>query len=290
MIIIKVHGGLGNQMFQGALAMALAKHYKTEVLLDTTSFSDKPAHQGFELTKLFRFNVLIASSKQVKELLGWKQSTLGYNIVSRKSCAFLRGTNFYKERQIPTDKEVFSLRPPCYLDGNWQNEKYFLSVKSAVRNAYQFRSELAGENCATLALIKSKTAVSVHIRRGEYVSAESYHGLCAPDYYARAMRYIEKTVKTPFYLVFSDDIEWARNNLPTNHEQVFVSHNRGAASFNDMRLMASCAHHIVANSSFSWWAAWLNQSSEKIVIAPVPWYRDYHQRDVDPVPFGWIKQ
>lgn len=135
------------------------------------------------------------------------------------------------------------------------------------------------------------TAVSLHVRRGDYVSdarTHAAHGLCSIDYYRAAVRYIIDRVEAPEFFVFSDDIAWARGNLDISHPCHYLDHNRGAESYNDMRLMSLCHHHIIANSSFSWWGAWLNPRDDKIVVAPARWFASGNRRLDDLFPPGWV--
>lgn len=134
--------------------------------------------------------------------------------------------------------------------------------------------------------------MSLHVRRGDYVSDARTHatlGVCSLDYYRAAVRYIADHVEAPEFFVFSDDIAWAQANLELGHPCHYVDHNRGAESYNDMRLMSLCRHHIIANSSFSWWGAWLNPRADKVVVAPARWFAGGNRVVDDLFPPGWVR-
>ena len=134
-------------------------------------------------------------------------------------------------------------------------------------------------------------AVSLHVRRGDYLSnpkSKAAHGTCSPEYYRAAIRHMAEVTKQPCFFVFSDDMDWVRQHLQIDYECQYIEHNSGTESYNDMRLMSLCRHHIIANSSFSWWGAWLNQRTDKIVIAPQQWFMNDNVTQ-DLYPQGWVK-
>jgi hypothetical protein len=289
MRIIKIFGGLGNQMFQGALALALHKQNKSEVYLDISHFEQFQTHQGFELQRLFALDLPIASDTQLKSVLGWKHSKVGQNIMERKRLSFLRSTNYYKEDCSPFSEDVFRLNDPCYIVGFWQNERYFSHIEHVIRDKFRFDPPLTGKNTQLASLASDGIPVSLHVRRGDYVGNSAFHGLLGRSFYLRAMKYIEQQLTNPTYFVFSDDLDWVRSNIPIDKEHHFISHNQGEDSFYDLWLMSLCEHHIIANSSFSWWGSWLNPSPDKMVLAPKKWFTDPKMCDVDPIPKSWIK-
>ena len=138
-----------------------------------------------------------------------------------------------------------------------------------------------------LDLIHETNSVSLHVRRGDYVKLQHIHGLCDLDYYAHAIRFITEHLTNPHFFIFSDDIQWVTNNLKIGFSHTFVDINHGHDSAWDMWLMANCKHNIIANSSFSWWGAWLNQNPNKIVVAPAQWFADGQQTDI--ISDDWTK-
>jgi hypothetical protein len=205
-------------------------------------------------------------------------------------------TNIYSEPTLSFNKQVFDITLPAYFVGFWQSEKYFKDDEGYIRKAFTFMKPLNRESqrIATRLANQSNT-VSVHIRRGDYVSSKTtgeLHGICSIQYYKDAIALITCKLKSPHFYFFSDDTQWVSQNLILpNKSYTLVQHNTGIESWQDMALMSKCKHHIIANSSFSWWGAWLNPDKEKIVIAPQNWFNtktDYFD-DSDIVPHDWIR-
>ena len=206
----------------------------------------------------------------------------------------LRRHTVYHEKTMRFDKSVFDITSPIYYEGFWQSEQYFSSIESEVRTAFCFKKPLNQQSQKiTDELAQQPNAVSVHVRRGDYVTSAAtneMHGVCSIKYYQNAIAIIKQHVINPVFYFFSDDAEWvAKNLIIVNDNTILVQHNQGDDSWQDMALMSKCNHHIIANSSFSWWGAWLNSSKEKIVIAPEHWFAkqsnapDYS----DILPAGW---
>lgn len=154
----------------------------------------------------------------------------------------------------------------------------------------KYKSDVTNEQVAQNIL--SVNAVSLHVRRGDYVSnltINQFHGTCSLEYYNQAIAQIAKKVETPHFFVFSDDPEWVKSNLKIDYSITIVDHNNADKNYEDIRLMSLCKHHIIANSSFSWWGAWLCRNPNKIVIAPLKWFNDKSINTTDLIPDGWIK-
>ena len=196
-----------------------------------------------------------------------------------------------REAGLPFKQELKALRSPAYLVGYWQSEKYFIDVADTIRQDFSLKSDYTLDRLGVHEKIQSsKGAVSVHVRRGDYVSnprANATHGTCEPDWYEAAMAQMTERLQEPDFFIFSDDIAWSRENLPSYPSMTFVQPQNDGKDVQDIHLMASCRAHITANSSFSWWGAWLNPRSDKHVIAPAQWFkaRDLDARDV--VPESW---
>ncbi|MHA7775272.1 alpha-1,2-fucosyltransferase [Roseibium sp. M-1] len=196
-----------------------------------------------------------------------------------------------EEDGLPFKSHIKALKTPAYLNGYWQSEKYFDDIADVIRSDFTLKSDFTPQRLAVLSKIKTSTvAVSVHVRRGDYVSnpkANATHGTCEPDWYDAAMARMADKYNKPDFFVFSDDIAWAIENLPSHPSMSFVEPQQDGKDVQDMHLMAACRSHIVANSSFSWWGAWLNPGGGKHVIAPAQWFRspDLDARDV--VPGRW---
>jgi hypothetical protein len=177
------------------------------------------------------------------------------------------------------------------ITGYWQAEKYFSKIAEQIREDFSFKPTIGSKDAILIDQINKVNAVSLHVRRGDYVNnpaTATTHGLCSLDYYRKAINYLAQRELQPHFFVFSDDINWVKSNLEINFPCQYVDHNRGAESFNDMRLMSLCNHNIIANSSFSWWGAWLNQRVDKIVIAPNQWFADGKVNTMDLRPKSWI--
>jgi hypothetical protein len=190
----------------------------------------------------------------------------------------------------PVDDIIKNLPETIILNGFFQKEKYFISHETEIRKLFSFRDTLSGQNAGLSEKIKSTLSVSVHVRRGDYVfnpETNAYHGVCSPEYYRKAIRLMKEKHGDCYFFVFSDDIEWCRANLEVGEKTAFVSHNTGRNSYLDMQLMSLCKHHIIANSSFSWWGAWLNPSSDKTVIAPAKWFAEGKHDTAGLYPKKW---
>lgn len=177
-----------------------------------------------------------------------------------------------------------------YLDGYWQSERYFSDVSETIRQDLRIITPPSLENARHLEEIASVPSISLHVRRGDYLTPkhQAYHGTCTMEYYARALDVVTSRMKVePIVYVFSDEPDWARDNLLVPFEKRIMGHNSSANSYEDMRLMSACRHHIIANSTFSWWGAWLNLSPDKIVVAPQRWFADPNIDNPDLIPERW---
>jgi hypothetical protein len=291
MIISNLIGGLGNQMFQYAAGRALSLERGIPLRLDISDFANYELHQGFELQRVFNCTADIANETDVRRTLGWQFMSSVRRVVSRSSMAALRRKAFVIEPHFHYWPGIKNVPSDCYLMGYWQSEQYFLEVATQIRKEFSFKLPLEQKNTEIVNQINQMNAVSLHVRRGDYVSNSKNnktYELCSLDYYSSSIRHIAERLQNPHFIVFSDDDAWVRNNLKIDFSHQYINHNQGAESYNDMRLMSLCKHHIIANSSFSWWGAWLNSKPDKLVIAPKNWFLD--QKNVkDLLPIGWIK-
>jgi Glycosyl transferase family 11 len=274
MIIIQVEGGLGNQMFQYALGLSFVSRGIT-VKLDISKFEKQQSHNGFELDTVFAVAPLYCSGME-------RTLVKAYSKLRNK----IQDTP-YKEKadwQWNYHPDVNKLRSG-YLKGYWQCEKYFSPAASLVKQQFRFPALADEVNISMLKKIKDCNSVSIHIRRGDYLSP-GISASIGTAYYNEAIQYISSKITSPVFFIFSDDIEWAKKNIQAA-EKEFISWNKGSNSYIDMLLMSHCKHNIIANSSFSWWGAWLNNNTEKMVIAPDPWM-PAHSTEKDIIPEKWI--
>ncbi|MDO1451023.1 alpha-1,2-fucosyltransferase [Rhodocytophaga aerolata] len=290
MIIVRLNGGLGNQLFQYALGKHLAHLHKTQLKLDIRWF--EKGIRNYEL-KYFNINETIATEEEISFT-----SNMTTSLINRFQRSIVEPLLPYYKRSIVEektnsfDRNIFKSKSDIYVKGYWQSEKYFVNIEEQIRRDFTFRYELDHKNKGLSDKIKVCNAVSVHIRRGDYVSDPEYakkYGACSVDYYHRAYTLFEKKFEEPYYFIFSDDIQWVQERIKFFQPCVYINHNTGNNSYKDMQLMSLCKHNIIANSTFSWWGAWLNSNSEKIVVAPINWYHDTTIETKDLLPEGWCK-
>lgn len=291
MVVSHILGGLGNQMFQYAAGRALSLAHGAPLRLDVSDFDQYGLHHGFELARVFSGSMPLADAGQVRALLGCQSPRVIRRIVGRPAFSVLRSKSYVVEPHFQYWHGIKKVSPPCFLQGYWQSERYFSDVAQTIRQEFTFRQPFSAVNFDLAQEIKSATAVSLHVRRGDYVSnakALTTHGTCSIEYYIKAIEYIEKRIANPKFYVFSDDLDWVKKYININHPTYYIDNNKGSESYNDMRLMSICSHHIIANSSFSWWGAWLNSDARKIVVAPIRWFANQNNVS-DLLPAAWVR-
>jgi len=276
MITVKLNGGLGNQMFQYALARALSLKTSLPVSFDVSFFNQKYAKdRPFALSL---FNAVTEFSKDPRISIYWALRRYV------KSKTFL-GLEIYHEKDFTFDPLIFNISENAFVEGFFQSEKYFKEFEAQIRADFTFKNPPDALNLTLAEEIKAQNAVSVHIRRGDYVNKPRYKTLfshCDLEYYTQAMDLIASKVENPFFYFFSDEPQWVSQNLKTQHPYKIISHNTGEKSPEDMRLMSLCSHNIIANSSFSWWGAWLNSNPAKVVVCPKNWFAQSPTPDIYP--------
>lgn len=289
MIISELAGGLGNQMFQYAAGRALSVRLNVPLRLDISGFDSYQLHNGFELSRIFNIDSEIIGEEELNQVLGihsrWRR------FLKKSYLSFIRTKQLICEPHFHYWSELNHLSGDCYLTGYWQSEKYFLDAVDLIRKEFTFKEPLDYRNEEIATKVSQENSISLHVRRGDYVSSAlnlSIYESCSPDYYARSIDYITRRVPAPKFYIFSDDLSWVMENLKIDFPHVYIDINCGKNSFKDMRLMSLCQHHIIANSSFSWWGAWLNSRVDKIVIAPKRWFKSsLDTRDL--LPEDWIR-
>ena len=286
MIVIQICGGLGNQMFQVALGRKLACVNQAPLKLDLTPLRTDPLRSY--ACSPFRLDAEFASDRDLNTFAIPLARRMGR--IGTVFSTFFPGKNVVREKAFPFDPEILKVKSPAYLIGYWQTERYFADIADTIRADFQLVEPFTADRHDLLNQIQASTAVSVHVRRGDYVtnpSAAVVHGTCSPHWYAQAMTRMAERVANPKFFVFSDDADWARDNLPNPDGTVFVRQQADGRDHQDMHLMANCRHHIIANSSFSWWGAWLNPRQDKQVIAPAKWFNQSANDTCDLIPEGW---
>lgn len=287
MIIVKIVGGLGNQMFCYAYAKALEQKGH-EVKIDISAFETYKLHGGYQLDK---YNIdLISTSNE--ENSKFYTNSLVYRVLRKLN---IGNSRIIKEKSLLFDDRLLDIEDGCYADGYFQCEKYFKDIREILLKQFNPKDEISRYTQEIASVISNtQNSVSLHIRRGDYVSnnhTNSVHGTCDLKYYDKAISHIKDTLqKSITIFVFSDDIEWTKANLKYENS-IFIESCKNRIPHEDIYLMSLCHHNIIANSSFSWWGAWLNQNESKIVIAPKRWFADdeMQKQSADIVCESWVR-
>lgn len=280
MIVSQLTGGLGNQLFQYATGHAAAARAHASFRIDTRHYDvvdpNYPS-RPFALDQMAitapRLSWLTAKwiglSKRLHRMPG------RFDIVVDKAEGF--------------DPRLLAIEHDTYLIGCWQTEQFFADRRAELTREFTFRTAPDARNADYLAMIRAQPSVCVHFRRTDYLGPNTTLRPCSLDYYDRALAAMAASVPDARYFVFTDDPEWVSRNACLPQDTTLVSHNVGTADIEDFRLMSHCRHFIIANSSFSWWAAWLANHPAKRVIAPAIWYETGHGSEYDLVPRAWHK-
>lgn len=291
MIIVKLIGGLGNQMFQYAAGRCLAYKYKTELKLDIRDFGNYTL-RNYDLNN---FDIIenFATSSDLSRIL-FPSDRLTAKVFKRViwNLSHVQPIEYIKEKKFSFQQNILNLPDNVYLDGYWQNEKYFLDIEDIIRNEFCIVNPLTPTSQDIAEQIKNCESVSIHVRRGDYVSdpkTNSYHGTCGLEYYSKAIDIIHEKIDKPHFFIFSDDPEWACCNVNPGEPTTYVRHNDCLHDYEDICLMSMCKHHVIANSSFSWWGAWLSSCKNKIVLAPKRWFLDEKANSEYELPDSWLR-
>ena len=268
MIIVRLIGGLGNQMFQYAMARHLAEINHTALKIDLSEFENYKLHKY----SLHHFKIIedIASEDDI--------------------CAM----KTIKEKHFHFDPEFREIGDNVLLKGYWHTERYFSEISTIIRNEIMVKSKLENINLHLSNLIKDSNSVGLHIRRCDYVPGTYEDQILDPlklSYYLKAIEKLSEEEKELQFFIFSDDPGWVKDHVKLEYPVVYVDHNTAETNYEDLRLMSLCKHNIIANSSFSWWGAWLNRNPQKKVYAPKEWFnsnmRNINPRDI--IPEAWVK-
>jgi len=294
MIITMLNGGLGNQLFQYAMGRSIALKNKTDLKLDLRWFRSikGTTERKYEL---HHFNIPAeeATEADIKKITEpYSNPLLKFFFLRYQWRLPPHLRNVVEERQFHFDENMLKVRNNAYLSGYWQSEKYFRDIRPTLLQDLSPRQPLEGKNLELAGEISRTESVSIHVRRADYVSdpkISEVHGVCSESYYDAAISFINDKVSNPVYFIFSDDIEWCRQHLKINREKHFIDHNTGDKSYSDLLLMRLCRHNIIANSSFSWWGAWLNDNPGKIAVAPAKWFNAPGKDAKDVIPDEWVK-
>jgi hypothetical protein len=293
-IIVALMGGLGNQLFQYAAGRRLASDTGRPLKLDLTTY-ESDTRRSYRLGP---FNTCqdVATREEIRRVKpsledagrGWWPARLLRNRRYAKTWLRERTPYVYDAGLMGAARETQDV----HLEGYWANELYFKPIEPVIRRELTLTSEPDGENLTAARAMASTTSVCLHVRRGDYASdpaTRQFHGLMPLSYYEQAVARLMETVTDPHFFVFSDDPAWVKEHLRLQRPVTYVTHNGAGTDYEDLRLMASCRHHIIANSSFSWWGAWLARSPAQIVIAPAQWLVQPGIDTTGATPAEWIR-
>jgi hypothetical protein len=279
-IRIKLTGGLGNQMFQFATGFAIAKKNNVRLSLDLSYINQRQLFNGFELEKVF----------DIYSKVSFLNKALSFKSVNFKEILNKIDITFYnfKEPHFHYTSNILDIPKHSFLDGYWQSELYFKNYSKEIKKIFNFSDQLNKQNYLIANDINKNDSISIHIRRGDFLlKRNNNHKIDLKNYYLKAIDKSSKCFKNPKYFIFTDDPLWVTENFILDYSYIVVDVNRGAKSFFDMYLMSLCKSNIIANSSFSWWSAWLNNNKDKIVYAPKDWFNDKSICTDHLIPNSW---
>lgn len=290
MIIVKLTGGIGNQMFQYALGRKLALKGNSVLKFDIDELVVTPP--GRVTPRQYALHVFdiqagIADKSEIEKLTCRIENSILKNL--KKLGFFKRSHSFAPEPHFHFYPKVLDFEDNIYVTGYWQTEKYFKDIEGVLRKDFSLKKEFGIANKEIAGEIRSNNAVSLHVRRDDYVTdpiISTYHGVCSLEYYRHAVEHIAAKVKNPVFYLFSDDMRWVKEHLRIHYPAKYVSDGI-LKDYEEMMLMSYCRHNIIANSSFSWWGAWLNANPGKMVIAPRPWFVNSPMDTSDVIPEEW---
>lgn len=285
MVIVKIKGGLGNQMFGYAYAKALHQH-GYDVKLDTSAYQTYTLHGGYLLDH-YQIDLMVAKQNEISDFNV-------HSFLSKiKNKLHIFNPKVVQEKSLQYDIKMLNPLDNKYIDGYFQTEQYFTDIRALILKQFALKTALSNyskkiEN----QILQSDVSISLHVRRGDYTNNTNMqiHGVCNLSYYQDAIKLFYKKFDSINFFIFSDDMNWVRENLNLK-DAIYVHSEEKRIPHEDIYLMSLCKHNIIANSSFSWWGAWLNKNDNKIVLAPIKWFADQKLRNEasDIIPTTWIK-
>jgi len=293
MVVVNLKGGLGNQMFQYAFGFALAQKYGMPLKFDLRHLRDQTPRKNVVLRNydldVFSIQATQATAKDLRGV-GLEFDNLRLQRIWRRIYGLLPGqSRVLREKQFSFDERRLCVGGNVYIDGYWQSEKYFKDVAMLVREKFIVTTPISDRSNRLVGQITSDESVCVNVRRGDFVN-HPLHPACEREYFERAVVELTKRIGSAFRLfVFSDDLEWCRDNLRLGRRQEFVGHEFAGPKYSTyFSLMSTCKHFIIPNSSFAWWAAWLAKNENKVVIGPRLWFLDPKLNTSDVLPERWV--
>lgn len=285
MATVILNGGLGNQLFQYSFGRKIAHKTNSELKLDITSYQSNKDRDY----KLDVFNINAVEKEKYSVI--FESKIINKIRITLDKLRPLKKKRYYREKSFTYDKNIEELKSSdIYLDGYWQSYKYFQDIEEIIREELTLKNNISEKYKSILEQINNTNSVSMHFRRTDYIDSKHssiYYSL-QDEYYQNAIQYINQKIENPTFFIFSDDIEWVKNNTNLPSSSIFVS-QKEVKDYEEMILMSKCKHNIIANSSFSWWGAWLNNTPNKIVVAPKKWFKDEKKLTKDLIPNSWIQ-
>jgi hypothetical protein len=288
MIIVRLKGGLGNQMFQYALGRALQHRRGDELRLDVTYLLGSSVFK-WDVPRSYDLDVfqLQSAFSYVPRLLRRASWTLD------EAEAVPKRQTFVEEKEFGFHPGILDLTEPnLYLDGYWQSESYFAEIQREIRAAFQFRMPLSPAGRQMAHMLASVNSVCVNVRRGDYVTSESTRntlGFVGEDFYRRGVDWIKANIPDPWLFVNSDDMPWCREHLKFDLPTTYFGEECAGWKFGEqLQLMTMCKHFLIPNSTFAWWAAWLGTRDGKLVACPRRWFRNESISSKDLIPPSWV--
>jgi hypothetical protein len=290
-------------MFQYAMARTLAHRNKCQLVIDKSLCVESETLNSADVSlRPFGLDVFNVQAQIVDGRCPGKTLKVRKECRLRRAAAlmFCKAANrftdswrigIFERKDVSFDKSLLRLPENVVLQGYFPSHRYFQGIEQLLRQDFTFIIEPDEQNRKVMDSICSSNSVSLHVRHGDYISSEKTRnkfGICSIAYYQRSVGYIAEVIKDPLFFVFTNDPDFVKDNLKMDYPSVFVTHNSGKKSYEDMRLMSLCRHNIIANSSFSWWGAWLNKNPEKIVVAPSPAFDAMGLKDYDFYPNSWM--
>lgn len=285
MIIVRLEGGLGNQMFQYAFGKAVTARHNTILKLDTGFLLDRSlkntVFRDYDLS-IYNLNIEIADRNDITRVLS---SIPEYNIIERMQHKFLkeqipyyRKSEFYEQEYYSYDPNVFKSQIDVYFFGYWQNQNYFKGIEKKLRIDFSFKNSLSEKENLLLHEIKSSNSVAINVRRTDYISdkeTNEFMGVINENYYTDAIKLVRQKITNPKFYIFSDDISWCRKEFSSLENHFIVDHTYAGNKFGSyLQLMSSCKNFVIPNSTFAWWAVWLSPLKDKVVVQPKRWVND----------------
>lgn len=288
-VVVALQGGLGNQLFEYAAGVALAQRLGVELCLDISSYDD-PRTRHYALAPFE-----LPERVDRVDITPWRRGTWPdriYRALARRLGTPRCGLSVFAEREPGFDARFHNLTKPVLLDGYFQSPDYFADVAVSVRTRIASPRNMGEASKRVLREIEQTESICMHVRRGDYISNTSFnqfHGVCAQEYYLEALPLASEGMDIPHTFVFSDDPEWVKSNMRLPCAMTVVDVNAEDAAHEDLWLMAACKRFVIANSSLSWWAAWLGTAADKIVVAPRQWFANGTPEPYRLIPESWIR-